>query len=77
VVARCAPGADELYPVRAGRVLDEAVILAPAEDTRAAIESIRWDEPPPGAETASDWAWLSAWLHSPAGRGSWIPCPDG
>ena len=31
VVARNAAGVDELYPVRAGRVLDEAVILAPAE----------------------------------------------
>jgi hypothetical protein len=76
VVARGASGSVELYPVRAGRVLDEAVIAAPAGETLAAIESIRWDDPPAGRETAVDWPWLSAWLHSPAGRSSWISCPE-
>ncbi len=75
VVARGAAGVDELYPVRAGRVLDEAVVQAPADATGAAIESIRWDDRPSERETTSDWPWLSAWLHSPAGRSSWIPCP--
>lgn len=75
VVARLPSGAVELYPVRAGRVLDEAVITTPAEPTPAAIESIRWDAP--SSEGEADWPWLSAWLHSPAGRSSWIPCPEG
>jgi hypothetical protein len=76
VVARGAKGVVELYPVSAGRVLDEAAILAPAEATLAAIGSIRWDDQPSGRETTVDWPWLSAWLHGPAGRTSWIPCPE-
>jgi hypothetical protein len=75
VMAQPASGGAELYPVRAGRVLDEAVIRAPAEATLAAIESIRWDDGPTERDTPVDWPWLSAWLHSPAGRRSWIPCP--
>jgi hypothetical protein len=76
VVARGASGDVELYPVRAGRVLDEAVILVPAEAALVAIESMPWDDQPSEEET-TDWPWLSAWLHSPAGRSSWIPCPEG
>lgn len=75
VVAKSVSGLAELYPVRAGRVLDEAAILVPAAATLAAIESIRWDDPPERDATV-DWPWLSAWLHSPAGRSSWIPCPE-
>jgi hypothetical protein len=76
VVARGAEGVVELYPVRAGRVLDEAAILAPAEAASVAIESIRWDDQTSGRETTVDWPWLSAWLHSPPGRTSWIACPE-
>jgi len=76
VVSRGASGVAELYPVRAGRVLEEAVILAPPEATREAIESIHWDDSTSGGDTTVDWPWLSAWLHSPAGRTSWIPYPE-
>jgi len=76
VVARGASAVVELYPVRAGRVLEEAAILAPAEAALAAVESMRWDDQPSEPETTADWPWLSAWLHSPAGRSSWIPCPE-
>jgi hypothetical protein len=76
VVAPVASGGVELYPVRAGRVLEEAVVRAPAEAPLVAIESIRWDDPPSEREATVDWPWLSAWLHSPAGRSSWIPCPE-
>jgi len=74
VVARSASGV-ELYPVRAGRVLDRASVVAPADGWQAALESLAWDEDPPLADTVGDWPWLSAWLHSPAGRGSWIARP--
>jgi len=68
VVARGISGV-ELYPVRAGRVLDEAALLAPTDAWEAALQAIRWgDEGAIPAEAPADWPWLSAWLHSPAGR---------
>jgi len=72
VVARGTSGV-ELYPVRAGRVLDLAALVAPADAWEAALEAIRWDDAgatPAGAP--ADWPWLSAWLHSPAGRTSFL-----
>jgi len=72
-----APGAQgvELYPVRAGRVLDESAVAAPAEGWEAAVASLRWDDPA-ADERPSDWPWLTAWLSSPAGRASWrVPPP--
>jgi len=72
VVARV-PSGVELYPVRAGRVLDHAVLLAPADAWEAAVEKIRWGvEEATSAEVPTDWPWLSAWLHSPAGRASFV-----
>ncbi len=72
VVARGASGV-ELYPVRAGRVLEQAALRAPADAWEAALEAIRWgDEGAIPTETPADWPWLSAWLHSPAGRASFI-----
>jgi hypothetical protein len=72
VVARGTSGV-ELYPVRAGRVLDQAALLAPADAWEAALEAIRWDaEGATPAEAPADWPWLSAWLHSPAGRTCFI-----
>ncbi len=72
VVARGASGV-ELYPVRAGRVLDQAALLAPADAWESALAAIRWgDEREIPAEAPADWPWLSAWLHSPVGRTSFI-----
>jgi len=72
VVARL-PSGVELYPVRAGRVLDQAALLAPADAWEDALGKIRWGgEDATSAETPADWPWLSAWLHSPAGRASFV-----
>ncbi len=72
VVARGASGV-ELYPVRAGRVLDAAALHVPAEGWEAALERIRWGgEDATSAEGPADWPWLSAWLNSPAGRTSFL-----
>jgi hypothetical protein len=72
VVARGTSGV-ELYPVRAGRVLDQAALVAPADAWESALEAIRWDDQgATPAEAPADWPWLSAWLHSPAGRASFL-----
>jgi len=64
----------ELYPVRAGRVLDGAAVVAPRGEWEAAAARLRWedDQEEDPAGTTADWPWLSAWLHSPAGRNSWV-----
>jgi hypothetical protein len=74
VVARGGEGV-ELYPVLAGRVLDEAVVSAPAEGWEAAVASLAWADPP-ADDRPSDWPWLTAWLSSPAGRASWLVAPS-
>jgi hypothetical protein len=51
----------ELYPVRAGRVLEEAAQAASSGDVGAAVERLDWPEP--GARP-SDIPWLGAWLHA-------------
>jgi hypothetical protein len=60
----------ELYPLREGRVLDELSLTTAREDLEASLDRLRWDPPEaPGL----DWPWLSAWLASPRGRGSYVP----
>jgi hypothetical protein len=63
----------ELHPLREGRVLDELSLTAGEGDLEAGLASLRWD--PTGAAPL-DWPWLSAWLHSPRGRGSYVPVAD-
>jgi hypothetical protein len=63
----------ELHPLREGRVLDELSLTTTRDDLEASLDRLRWDPP----ETAGlDWPWLSAWLASPRGRGSYVPVPD-
>lgn len=57
-----------LYPVREGRVLDDAAILGPPSALDAAIERLEWPEP----EGPDDWRWLAAWLRGAKGRATWI-----
>ena len=68
------PGRSEigLYPVRAGRVLEHAAVVAPAATLAEAVARLDW----PDGEGADDWAWLSAWIHGPKGRRSFLPVPD-
>jgi hypothetical protein len=63
----------ELHPLQAGRVLDELSLTTTREDLEASLDRLRW-EPPEAA--GLDWPWLSAWLASPRGRGSYVPVPD-
>ncbi len=62
----------ELHPLQAGRVLDELSLTTTREDLGASLDRLRWEPP----ETVGlDWPWLSAWLTSPRGRGSYVPVP--
>lgn len=62
-----------LYPVRAGRVLEEAAVLAPPAELESAAAALAW----PDGGGGGDWPWLAAWLRSPRGRASWVPAgPD-
>ncbi len=56
----------ELYPVRAGVVLDAAAVATPAEALPAAVAGLAWPDVDPAAD---DRAWLSAWLHAPKRTG--------
>jgi hypothetical protein len=58
----------ELYPVSAGRVLEEGAIRSAAAGVDEALGELRWPEP---AERAADWPWLLAWLHQPRRRGQY------
>jgi len=62
-----------LYPVREGRVLDDAAILGPPSALDAALERLEWPEP----EGPDDWRWLAAWLRGAKGRATWIVVRDG
>jgi hypothetical protein len=62
-----------LYPVREGRVLDEAAILGPPSALDSALERLEWPEP----EGPDDWRWLAAWLGGAKGRATWIVVREG
>jgi len=50
----------ELYPVRAGAVLEEESRVAAASDNlEAALDDVRWH---PAERPRDDWPWLLAWL---------------
>ncbi len=59
----------ELHPVREGQVLDELSLTTSREELEATLGRLRWD---PAPRAGLDWPWLSAWLHSPRGRGSYL-----
>lgn len=66
VVSKVRGGA-VLHPVVRGRVQDGVALTEEAMDE--AVACLRWE----AADTLpDDWAWLSTWLHSPAGRGSFV-----
>jgi len=57
-----------LFPVRGGRVLEGAAVMAAPADLEAAAARLAW----PADEGPDDWPWLGAWLRSPRGRASWV-----
>jgi hypothetical protein len=59
----------ELYPVRAGRVLEDAATTATPDQLDAAVFGLRW----PQGRSGDDWSWLLAWMATPRGRRSYVP----
>jgi hypothetical protein len=57
-----------LYPVRAGRVLEEAAVLVPPSGLDPAVAVLAW----PDSEGPDDWPWLASWLRSTKGRASYV-----
>ncbi len=57
-----------LFPVRRGRVLDDAAVTAGPDELEAAVARLDW----PDADGPDDWPWLGAWLRSPRGRAAWV-----
>lgn len=62
-----------LVPVRAGRVLDDALLVTAAGAIEQAVARLAW--PAPGAH--DDWPWLTAWLRAPKARAAWLPVRAG
>src|SRR5262249_56439377 len=62
----------ELYPVRAGVVLESAAVAAPLPELPAALDALAW----PDAAEGEDWPWLSAWIHAKHPRGGYLPVAD-
>lgn len=61
-----------LYPVRDGRVLDAAARTTSAAQLEEAVQHLDW----PAADGPDDWPWLTAWIRSARGRGSYQVVPD-
>lgn len=64
----------ELYPVREGRVLEEAALRCGAGSLEEAARSMEWPAPP---EAEADWPWLLPWLHAPRRKGHYLPLGEG
>lgn len=62
----------ELYPAWQGRVLEGSAVSALPGDLEAAVAALEW----PPTRVPSDWPWLSSWLQSPRGRGSYVAAKD-
>jgi hypothetical protein len=61
-----------LVPVRAGRVLDEALVATTPDDLEHAVLRLEWPE----AGAGEDWPWLTAWLRSPRARAAFVVVAD-
>ena len=61
-----------LYPVREGRVLDDASVTVAPDEIEAAAAGLEW----PTVGGADDWPWLAAWIASSRGRGTYVPVQD-
>ena len=61
-----------LYPVRDGRVLEQAAVRLVPGALEAAVSALEWPVP----AGPDDWPWLAAWLRSARGRGSYVLAGD-
>ncbi len=57
-----------LFPVRAGRVLEDVALSVAPDELEAAIGRLTW----PAGEGPDDWPWLLAWLRGPRRRGAYL-----
>jgi hypothetical protein len=69
LVVERARDAVELYPVREGAVLEEAVVRAEAGRLDEAAALLRWPAP---EVPRDDRRWLSSWLHAPRRGGAYL-----
>jgi hypothetical protein len=69
LVVEKARHAVELYPVRDGAVLEEAVVRAEAGGLEEAVALLRWPAP---EAPRDDRRWLSSWLHAPRRGGAYL-----
>jgi hypothetical protein len=58
----------ELYPVLAGRVLEDAAVVTPPTELETAVSRLDWS----GEGGPDDWPWLAAWVGSARGRSSYV-----
>jgi hypothetical protein len=61
-----------LFPVREGRVLEEATLSTTAEEIDATVTRLEWPE----SAGPDDWPWLAVWMAGPRGRGSCLQIRD-
>jgi hypothetical protein len=61
-----------LYPVREGRVLDDAAVRVAATALEGALAELDWS----AEATGDDWPWLLAWLRSARRRRAWVEVED-
>jgi len=68
VIVDCGREEIGLYPVREGRVLEDAAVLTPPSALDVAVGGLSW----PKTERPDDWRWLAAWLRTAKGRAAWV-----
>ena len=70
IVAEPGPNGIELYPVRAGAVLEqESRVAAASEGLEEVLACLRWTVPDPPRD---DWPWLLAWLNTRRRSGRYL-----
>jgi hypothetical protein len=69
IVAEPGPNGIELYPVRAGAVLEEESRVAMSQGLEEALASLRWTAPDTPRD---DWPWLLAWLNTRRRSGRYL-----
>ena len=71
VIAERGPRGLELYPVVAGAVHEDAMVVAEGDDVAAALSSLTWPSAPSASDVPAgrDEAWLTSWLLERRRRG--------
>lgn len=69
LVVEASSDAVQLFPIRAGAVLDDEARTVAEAELAPALERLRFAPPPAGRD---DTAWLIAWLRAPRRRGAYL-----